>query len=112
MLDGFMYAIGGWDGNVRLDSVEFYNIETNIWTMVPPMKMALTSPACVSLNGMLYVTGLSLEIQIWSKPLFCQEDRTDEYSSYLIWDKFSQKVRQIDQIFTFQGVIQGNDLPI
>jgi uncharacterized protein HemY len=36
MLDGFLYAIGGWDGTVRLDSVEFYNIETNIWTMVPP----------------------------------------------------------------------------
>ncbi|XP_063443616.1 kelch-like protein diablo [Mytilus trossulus] len=57
MLDGFMYAIGGWDGNVRLDSVEYYNIETNVWAMIPPMKIALTSPACVSLNGMLYVTG-------------------------------------------------------
>ncbi|XP_076072737.1 kelch-like protein 24 [Mytilus galloprovincialis] len=57
MLDGFMYAIGGWDGNVRLDSVEYYNIETNVWTIIPPMKIALTSPACVSLNGMLYVTG-------------------------------------------------------
>ncbi|VDI02695.1 kelch-like protein 20, partial [Mytilus galloprovincialis] len=57
MLDGFMYAIGGWDGNVRLDSVEYYNIETNVWTVIPPMKIALTSPACVSLNGMLYVTG-------------------------------------------------------
>lgn len=57
MLDGYMYAIGGWDGNVRLDSVEYYNIDTNMWTIVPPMKMALTSPACVALNGMLYVTG-------------------------------------------------------
>lgn len=62
MLDGFMYAIGGWDGNVRLDSVEYYNIETNVWTMIPPMKIALTSPACVSLNGMLYVTGNFLNL--------------------------------------------------
>jgi len=80
MLDGFMYAIGGWDGTVRLDSVEFYNIETNIWTMVSPMKMALTSPACVSLNGMLYVTGLSLEIKL-GQILFCKEDKTNDFSS-------------------------------
>jgi hypothetical protein len=44
------------------------------------MKMALTSPACVSLNGMLYVTGLSLEIKL-GQILFCKEDKTNDFSS-------------------------------
>ncbi|XP_052772645.1 kelch-like protein 3 [Mya arenaria] len=57
MLDGHVYAIGGWDGSSRLDSVEKYNPEQNMWVFIPPMKIALTSPAVVSMKGMLYVTG-------------------------------------------------------
>ena len=57
MLDGYVYAIGGWEGTVRLDSIERYNPVSNTWTFVAPMKMAVTSPAVVSYDGMLYVTG-------------------------------------------------------
>lgn len=57
MLDGFMYAIGGWDGTSRLDSVERYNPKTNTWTFIPPIKIPLTSPAVIALEGFLYVTG-------------------------------------------------------
>jgi len=57
MLDGHVYAIGGWDGSGRLDSVERYNPQLNTWTFIPSMKIALTSPAVVALKGMLYVTG-------------------------------------------------------
>ena len=58
ILDGHVYAIGGWDGNSRLDSVESYDPGTNSWSFIPPMKMALTSPAVATLRGFLYVTGL------------------------------------------------------
>ena len=57
MLDGHVYAIGGWDGSSRLDSVEKYNPVLNTWSFIPPMKIALTSPAVVALKGLLYVTG-------------------------------------------------------
>jgi len=57
MLDGCMYAVGGWDGSCRLDSVEQYNVVTNTWSFVSCMKMALTSPAVAALDGQLYVTG-------------------------------------------------------
>lgn len=57
ILDGHVYAIGGWDGNSRLDSVEQYDPGTNSWSFIPPMKMALTSPAVATLRGNLYVTG-------------------------------------------------------
>ena len=57
MLDGFIYAVGGWEGSSRLDSIERYNPSTNQWNMVAPMKMAVTSPAVVAHEGLLYVTG-------------------------------------------------------
>ncbi|XP_078612132.1 kelch-like protein 24 [Branchiostoma floridae x Branchiostoma japonicum] len=57
MLDGFVYAVGGWEGSSRLDSVERYSPATNSWAFVAPMKMAVTSPAMVAYNGKLYVTG-------------------------------------------------------
>jgi len=57
MLDGCVYAVGGWEGTSRLDSVERYDPETNAWSDVPPLKMAVTSPAVVACDGSLYVTG-------------------------------------------------------
>lgn len=57
MLDGCVYAVGGWEGTSRLDSVERYDPETNTWSDVPPLKMAVTSPAVVAYDGALYVTG-------------------------------------------------------
>ena len=44
-------------GTSRLDSVERYDPETNSWADVPPLKMAVTSPAVVAYDGALYVTG-------------------------------------------------------
>lgn len=57
MLDGFVYAVGGWEGNFRLHSVECYNPYTNSWQFTESFKMAVTSPAVVALDGLLYVTG-------------------------------------------------------
>lgn len=57
MLDGFVYAVGGWEGRSRLDSVECYNPHTNSWQFTESVKMAVTSPAVVALDGLLYVTG-------------------------------------------------------
>ncbi len=51
MLDGFVYAVGGWEGSSRLDSVERYDPETNTWTYAPNLKMAVTSPAVVAHEG-------------------------------------------------------------
>ena len=51
MLDGFVYAVGGWEGSSRLDSVERYDPESNSWTSVSSLKMAVTSPAVVAHEG-------------------------------------------------------------
>uniref|UniRef100_A0A146LF72 Kelch-like protein diablo n=2 Tax=Lygus hesperus TaxID=30085 RepID=A0A146LF72_LYGHE len=57
MLDGYLYAVGGWEGTHRLNSVERYDPNSNTWSLVAPMKTALTSAAVVAHDGMLYVTG-------------------------------------------------------
>ena len=51
MLDGYVYAVGGWEGSSRLDSVERYDPDTNVWTPVASLKMAVTSPAVVPHEG-------------------------------------------------------------
>ena len=55
MLDGFVYAIGGWEGSSRLDTVEKYSPETNTWSSVASLKIAVTSPAVAACNGELLI---------------------------------------------------------
>ncbi|CAG0916317.1 unnamed protein product [Notodromas monacha] len=57
MVDGQIYAVGGWEGCQRLKTVEQYNPASNTWKLVAPLKLAVTSPAVVAHAGHLYVTG-------------------------------------------------------
>ncbi|XP_051570772.1 LOW QUALITY PROTEIN: ring canal kelch homolog [Myxocyprinus asiaticus] len=57
MLDGCVFAVGGWKGRSRMDSVECYNPLTNTWQFMESVKMVVTSPAVVALDGLPYVTG-------------------------------------------------------
>lgn len=66
MLDGYVFAVGGWEGRSRLDSVECYNPHTNTWQFMESVKMAVTSPAVVALDGLLYVTGSAHKNVDWS----------------------------------------------
>ncbi|XP_078274655.1 kelch-like protein 24 isoform X2 [Rhinoraja longicauda] len=57
MLDGLVFAVGGWEGSSRLASIECYNPSVNAWRFLASMKMAVTSPAVVAFGGLLYVAG-------------------------------------------------------
>ena len=39
-MNGYIYAVGGYDGNSRqcLSSVEVYDLEKDVWTRVPDMS--------------------------------------------------------------------------
>lgn len=52
-----VYAVGGYDGQCRLCSVECYDSFSNRWKEVAPMKVAVSSPAVVSCAGKLFVIG-------------------------------------------------------
>lgn len=38
VINGLLYAIGGYDGQSRLSTVEVYNPETDSWTRVSSMN--------------------------------------------------------------------------
>lgn len=44
VLDGVMYAIGGKNGTVILNSVEVYRPSSGIWTPIPDMHLARDNP--------------------------------------------------------------------
>jgi len=55
--DGRIYAIGGFDGNSRLNRVEAYDPATDGWTEVAPMPTARSSIAAVLCQDRIYVIG-------------------------------------------------------
>ena len=56
-LDGFLYVIGGHNGEHRLKSIEKYNPDTNTWADFKPMLKALSSPSAVACEGQIYILG-------------------------------------------------------
>jgi hypothetical protein len=52
-LDGYIYAIGGYDGTSRLSTVERYCPKTNRWTFVASLANATSKVFAVGLNGFL-----------------------------------------------------------
>ena len=69
LLDGHIYAVGGWEGSSRLDSVERYEIDSNTWTPIANMKLGRVSllslpchtkrrglPSCTTPNGVRLIS--------------------------------------------------------
>ncbi|XP_036736475.2 kelch-like protein 33 isoform X1 [Manis pentadactyla] len=56
-LDGQLYALGGRDKGVALDSVEAYNPELNVWRPAPALPAPRFAHAAAVLEGQLYVSG-------------------------------------------------------
>ncbi|XP_061142938.1 kelch-like protein 6 [Syngnathus typhle] len=54
---GRVYALGGFDGVRRLDSVEAYDPFHNRWTQVAPLAVGVSSFAAASLDRWIYVIG-------------------------------------------------------
>ena len=52
-----MYVLGGFDGNVPLNSIEQYNTKTKKWTKVGELMHATDSAACVVYKTSVYVFG-------------------------------------------------------
>ena len=51
VLNGLLYAVGGFDSENRLATAEAYNMETNMWEYVSPMHTARSGEAVAALNG-------------------------------------------------------------
>ncbi|XP_070578569.1 kelch-like protein 28 [Ptychodera flava] len=57
VLEGELYALGGYDGETYLRSVEKYCSKTNQWKFVAPMLKSRSCFAAVVLDGMIYAVG-------------------------------------------------------
>ena len=45
-IEGVIYAVGGCDGMVNLSTMECYDIDKDVWTVMPPMNTARMGKAC------------------------------------------------------------------
>lgn len=61
ILDGFLYALGGYNGQTTLNSVEKFNPLTREWSMVTAMNTRRSMLGVASLNGRLYAVGKKLK---------------------------------------------------
>ncbi|XP_039518454.1 kelch-like protein diablo [Pimephales promelas] len=57
VLDGFVYVIGGTDGDIALNSVERFNPLEGTWRPCPPMRSAREQPGCTVYLQRIYVSG-------------------------------------------------------
>ena len=51
LLGDSIYAMGGFDGHVRQNSVERYNPDTNQWSLVQPMNHQRSDASATTLDG-------------------------------------------------------------
>ncbi|XP_078072034.1 kelch-like protein 18 [Mustelus asterias] len=57
MVNGLLYAIGGFDGHSRLSTVEVYNPEMDKWTKVSSMNSKRSAMGTAVMDGHIYVCG-------------------------------------------------------
>lgn len=57
VLDGLLYAVGGYNGQITVNTVERYNPRTEEWTTITEMTTARSMLGVASLNGHLYAVG-------------------------------------------------------
>ncbi|OZC09394.1 kelch repeat protein [Onchocerca flexuosa] len=57
VLDGCLYAIGGFDDNAPLPSCERYNPEDNTWTLLTQMSCPRGGVGVASMGGQIYAIG-------------------------------------------------------
>ncbi|XP_060091332.1 kelch-like protein 35 [Heteronotia binoei] len=79
-LQGKIYAVGGYDGFGRLDSVECYDPFCNIWTAVTSLVQAVSSAAVASCLGRLYVIGGAVDNSANTDKVQCYDPATNQWS--------------------------------
>lgn len=70
VVNGLLYAIGGYDGQSRLRTVEVYNPETDTWTKVASMntqrRLEILKLSCLIYEGIIFYLKSCLIVQ-WER---------------------------------------------
>jgi len=62
VLDGVIYAIGGYTGSVNLKSVEAYRPSEGVWSFIVDMHMCRRNPGKYNISFNYFFLGLTLKI--------------------------------------------------
>ncbi|XP_072257999.1 kelch-like protein 35 [Pyxicephalus adspersus] len=90
ILNGEIYAVGGFDGMKRLSTVERYNTFTNTWITGTPMLEAVSSAAVVTCMNKIYVIGGAVEDYGNTNKVQCYDPEEDKWT-YKSPSPFSQR---------------------
>lgn len=55
VLDGCVYAMGGFDGHTRHNTAERYTPSDNQWRQLPPMRFQRSDAKATTLNGSVHL---------------------------------------------------------
>ncbi|XP_074072989.1 kelch-like protein 35 [Macrotis lagotis] len=80
VLQGRLYAVGGFDGVCRLGSVECYDPFSNTWTPITPLLEAVSSAAVVPCCNKLYVIGGAVDNSANTDKVQCFDPGKDKWS--------------------------------
>lgn len=58
ILDGFLFAVGGYNGQTTVNTVERFSPRTQEWSMITDMSTERSMLGVTSLNGELYAVGM------------------------------------------------------
>lgn len=90
IVNGEIYAAGGFDGTKRLSTVERYNMFTNNWIPGTPMLEAVSSAAAVTCMNKLYIIGGAVEDYGNTNKVQCYDPEEDKWT-YKSPSPFSQR---------------------
>lgn len=57
IVNGTLYAVGGYNGTSYINTVQAYDIANDTWTTVANYPITISNAGAVVYNGLLYVTG-------------------------------------------------------
>lgn len=57
VLKGLVYAVGGFNGSLRVRTVDVYDPEQDKWSTVAPMEARRSTLGVAVLNGSIYAVG-------------------------------------------------------
>ncbi|XP_006141210.1 LOW QUALITY PROTEIN: kelch-like protein 35 [Tupaia chinensis] len=80
VMQGQLFAVGGFDGRQRLRSVERYDPFSNTWTAAAPLLEAVSSAAIAPCAGRLYVIGGARQDGVNTDKVQCFDPQEDQWS--------------------------------
>ena len=80
VLNGYLYAIGGSDGQCPLNTVERYDPRKNQWTAMAPMSTRRKHLGCAVFNSMIYAGKIMLDGSfLMNKTVLCSLKNVNNY---------------------------------